>query len=97
MWLWVWYIGTFMCGCQHPLCAPCRLTLGVIMLALKGFGFVVQLMVQLESVSGLVRDTIIPLAAEHLPCFKPRGDVRFAKAVWQVMERVSQRCLVAGT
>ena len=67
------------------------------MLALKGFGFVVQLMVQLESVSGLVRDTIIPLAAEYLPCFKPRGDVGFAKAVWQVMERVSQRCLVALT
>lgn len=65
------------------------------MLALKGFGFVVQLMVQLESVSGLVRDTIIPLAAEYLPCCKPRGDVRFAKTVWQVMERVSQRCLVA--
>lgn len=64
-----------------------RLTLGIIMLALKGFGFVVQLMVQLESVSGLVRDTIIPLAAEYLPCCKPRGDVRFAKTVWQVMER----------
>ena len=67
------------------------------MLALKGFGFVVQLVVQLESVSGLVRDTIIPLAAEYLPCFKPRGDVRFAKAVWQVMERVSRRCLAALT
>ncbi len=95
VWFCFWCIEHIHIGCRHPLFAPRRLTLGIIMLALKGFGFVVQLMVQLESVSGLVRDTIIPLAAEYLPCFKPRGDVRFAKAVWQVMERVSQRCLVA--